>query len=125
MADTLKIYRKSSPTPTRKPSAAKAKAVAEALRVARVQRPELLDFFLSGEFHRLPAIPAAVIDNPVKRITEHGDEAWAIPEGSMGRAPKSGERDYQSTGQSILLWCKKYLCETGVVSPDEISIVVE
>jgi hypothetical protein len=103
---------------------AQRKAVADALAVARVQRPALLDFFLSGEFGAMVAVPQSVIDNPLRRANDYPDSGFIVPEDSLGRAPKKGERDYASTAQSILLWIKKYLVDTGAFSVDEISVIV-
>ena len=100
------------------------KAIEEALKASRVQRPELVDFFMSGEFAASQAIPQNVIDNPLRREAEFPGVGWIVPEGSLGRAPKKGKRDYQSTAQSILLWIKKYFVETGAVRIDDISVVV-
>lgn len=95
-----------------------------ALRLARVQRPELVEFFLSGEFAASTPIPQSIIDNPARRAQEFPGVGFVVPDGSLGRAPKSGERDWQSTSQSILLWIKKYFIDTGVVRIDEISVIV-
>jgi hypothetical protein len=99
-------------------------AIREALRACRVQRPELLAFFLEGGFAGMPSIPQSVIDNPVGREIAFPGVGFVIPEGSLGRAPKSGVRDWQSTSQSILLWVKKYLVDTGFIRIEELSIIV-
>jgi hypothetical protein len=99
-------------------------AIEEALRACRVQRPELLAFFLYGGFAAMPAIPQSVIDNPVGRERDFPGVGFVIPEGSLGRAPKNGQRDYASTSQSVLLWVKKYLVDTGFIRIEELSIIV-
>jgi hypothetical protein len=45
----------------------------------------------------------------------------------MGRPPKNGSRDYDSTAQSILLWIKKFYVETpkSLVRVGELSVIVE
>jgi hypothetical protein len=103
---------------------ARQKAIEEALKASRVQRPELVDFFMSGEFAASQAIPQTIIDNPLRRESEFAGVGFIVPEGSLGRSPKSGERDWQSTAQSILLWIKKYFVDTGAVRIDDISVIV-
>lgn len=104
------------------------KATAKALASARVRRPGLEALLESGAFHRLPMIQQAVIDNPQRLWDEHDDETTylVIPTDSFGRAPKTGERDWDSTAQSILLWVKKYYCETEAPAfrASEVSITV-
>ena len=97
----------------------------EALSTTRVQRPELLEFFLSGEFDASEAVQQAVIDNPMRRRKDHPNAGWTVPEGSLGRPPKKGERDWDSTSQSILLWVKRTLVETGWLRIEDLSIIVE
>ena len=99
--------------------------ITDALRVARVQRPNVVEFFLSGEFASLTVVPQSVIDNPLRRREEFPDAGWVIPATDLGREPKKGERDWHSTSQSILLWVKKYLCDTGWLEYDDIAVVVE
>ena len=105
---------------------ARKAATLEALRAARVQRPASLDFFLSGAFAESAEIPQAVIDNPIKRERDFAGVGFIVPESDLGRAPKSGERDWQSTCQSVLLWLKKYLSETDApaVRLSQLSVIV-
>lgn len=117
--NVIRIYRKTSSASTRKP----AKAAAEKVRTlvglkCRVQRPALLDHFLSGDFHKQPALAPSVVDNRVDRIIEHHAAGWTVPADSLGRA---GVVD-ASTAQSILLWIKQ---NVTVVDPSEVSVVVE
>ena len=86
---------------------------------ARVQRPSLLEFFLSGAFTKLPGLAPSVIDNRPRRVTEHADDGWEVPADSLGR---KGVAD-ASQAQSILLWIKKNLGD--VIDADEVSVVVE
>lgn len=116
----IRIYRKVAGTKGRKPTKAQRAAVEERVATfARVQRPALLEFFLSGEFTKLPALSPSVIDNRARRVTDHADAGWTVPTDSLGR---KGVAD-ASQAQSILLWIKKNLSD--VVNPDEVSVVVE
>jgi hypothetical protein len=103
---------------------AKREAVAEILKTARVARPELVDYILSGAFTEDETIPQNVIDNPHRRAAEHPDAGWIVPESCLGRPPKSGERDYASTCQSVLLWIKKVFVDTGVLRASQVSLIV-
>jgi len=105
---------------------AKREAIGEALKTCRVERPELLAYFLSGEFAEAEAVPQSVIDNPIRRRAEFPEAGWIVPEGSLGRPPKRDKpRDWQSTSQSILLWLKRVLVETGWLTVDHLSVIVE
>ena len=110
-----------------KPSKVAIAASNEALVTARVRRPGIEAFLESGEFAALQSIPQAVIDNPERRRREFPGAFFVIDEADMGRAPKSGERDYASTCQSILLWIKKHYAETEkpLVRIGELSVIVE
>ena len=103
---------------------ARENAILDALRVCRVERPELVELFLSGAFAGMESIAQSVIDNPVKREIDHPGAGFVVPESCLGRAPKSGVRDWQSTAQSILIWIKKYFVETGVIRISELSVIV-
>lgn len=117
---TIKVYRKESAHPTRKPvKAVRAETERRIAALARVHRPSLQDFFLSGDFHKLPALSPQIIDNRALRILDHASAGWEVPADSLGR---KGSAD-SSQAQSIILWIKKNLA--GVVNPDEVSIVVE
>lgn len=117
---TIKVYRKVTGAKGRKPSKKAAQVAADRIATfARVQRPSLQDFFLSGEFLTLPALSPSVIDNRARRVTDHADDGWEVPADSLGR---KGTAD-ASQAQSILLWIKKNLPD--VVNADEVSIVVE
>ena len=121
----IAIVRKGEGRKARKPlTKRQVKAITDALAIARVQRPALLEHFLSGAFGAGIAVPQSVIDNPLRRAAEYPEAAWIVPEDSLGRAPKKAERDWQSTSQSILLWIKKYLIDTGAFTVDEISVLV-
>lgn len=97
------------------------------LELARVRRPGLEAFIESGEFLELEAVPQPVIDNPDRRKAEYPTAFYVIEESDMGRPPKNGERDYDSTAQSILLWLKKHYAETEkpLLRIGELSVIVE
>jgi hypothetical protein len=115
--NVVRLYRKASATPTRKPTKANAEKVRNiAALKARVTRPALLDHLLGGGFHAQAALPPAVIDNRAERIIEHHADGWTIPADSLGRPGTANPAD------SILLWIKK---NVPTVDPSEVSIVVE
>lgn len=103
---------------------AKREAVAAVLATSRVSRPELVDYILSGEFAASETVAQNVIDNPHRRAAEHPDAGWIVPESCLGRPPKSGERDYASTCQSVLLWIKKVFVDTGIIRASQLSLIV-
>lgn len=116
----LVLYRKATGRKVRKLSKADASALAERLELlARVKRPSLVAFFLSGEFNSLPALSTRCIDNRGHRLMEHRNDGWVIPDDSLGR---SGTAD-RAQAQSIILWIKGNLSD--VVDPDSVSIVVQ
>jgi hypothetical protein len=102
--------------------------------VCRVQRPELVAHFLptgkgrSGfarqdsvtrsELHHLADCRRAGVLTPEATATLA--KAWIVPESELGRKPKNGgERDWLSTGQSILIYCKDRI---GVISLERADI---
>ena len=118
----LVLFRKDDGRKPERITKAKRDAVAEVLRRARVQRPELVAFVLDGHFHRMKAIPQSVIDAPTVRDNAEG---WPIPDSCWGRAPKDGkDRDMASTAESIRLWMKAVFVDTGVLRPGEFAVVV-
>lgn len=96
-----------------------AKGIIDALKrinhTARVKRDEVVHFFLSGEFGKLPITPQSVIDSPIRREAAIGFE---VPEGCLGRkgiaTPEQAE--------SVRLWIKKNLSPEGI-NPDTVSVV--
>jgi hypothetical protein len=97
--------------------------------VCRVKRPAVLAHFLPTAKGRSPFARMATVTRSelhhladCRRNGVMTDEAsatlakaWIVPESDLGRAPKSGERDWNSTGQSVLLWAKK----VGAISLDK------
>ena len=115
----IRIYRKAKITA--RPTKAVRQAVEHALLLARVDRPELIEFFLSGEFHRLPIVPAHVVKNAPLRQRDHLNDGWIIPESEYGNVRRESEK----AAQTILLYVVKYLCDTGAISRQEFAIVVD
>ena len=103
---------------------AREAAIREALKACRVDRPEVLALFMDGDFASMPSIPQSVIDNPIKRERDFPGVGFIVPEGSLGRAPKNGERNWQSTCEAVRLWITKYLVETGFVRKGELCVIV-
>jgi hypothetical protein len=116
MSQVIRIYRKGE---VGKVTKADADAIRRTTAIAcRVQRPALLEFFLSGEFGKLSVVPAQVIDNRAARILEHHTCGWTVPGDSLGR---KGQVD-ASQAQSILLWIKK---NVPAIDAASVSVVVE
>jgi hypothetical protein len=115
----IRIYRKAKMTgrPTKK----SAETVHHALALSRVERPYVVEFFLSGDFHRLPIVPQQVIKNAPLRQRDHLNDGWIVPESDYGR----GHRGPEKVGQTLLLWIVRYFCDTGVINRDEFAIVVD
>jgi hypothetical protein len=131
----IKVYRKEcGAKPVNKLSKSEADKVrATVAAYSRVDRPELLDFFMptgkgKSAFHRLPALSPQVIDNRPLRLVEHADAGWVVPVSNLGRKaqsdPDAAQND-QSTAQSVLLWLKKHAAANGLCDPAELSVVVE
>jgi hypothetical protein len=110
-----------------KPTKLAVAASHELLRKARVRRPGIEAFLETGEFSALQSVPQEIIDNPDRRREEYPEAFFVIEESDMGRPPKNGSRDYDSTAQSILLWIKKFYVETpkSLVRVGELSVIVE
>jgi hypothetical protein len=123
--ETILIIRKATGRKVPTLTKAKREAIAEALRTSRVERPEILAYFLSGDFAASEAVSQVCIDNPLHRRKDHAEAGWTVPESSLGRAPKSGKRDYQSTAQSVLLWLKRVFVDTGWLTVEHLSVIVD
>lgn len=117
------IYRKAVAAPTKKPTKAKVAALRHALALARVTRDDLVAFFISGEFHRLPAIPAHVVKNPALRRRDHMNEGdcYVLSVSDLGRAMTNPD----TVAMSVRIWIEKHLVATGIVGRDEFAVVVE
>jgi hypothetical protein len=143
------IFRKESEVSTFPKKVSKESRVAAITTITaklRVRRDEVIAFFLptaSGrsKFARLDTVTRAelhhlqdcyrngVLDDAAAATLSKG---WAVPESDLGRAPKNGERDWGSTAQSILLYCKDRIghgslaADVYTVDPggSDISVVV-
>lgn len=115
----IRIYRKGKVTG--RPTKAVRQAVENALLLARVDRPELIEFFLSGAFHKLPVVPPHVIKNAPLRQRDHLKDGWIIPEEEYGNV----RREPEKAAQTILLYVIKYLVDTGAIDRSELAIVVD
>jgi hypothetical protein len=124
MSEQLLLINKADGAKAERITKAKRDAVAEILKTARVARPELVEYILSGAFGDSEQVAQNVIDNPHRRAEEHPNAGWIVPESCLGRPPKNGERDYDSTCQSVLLWIKKVFVDTGVVRASQLSLIV-
>jgi hypothetical protein len=124
----IAIYRKigNKPKPKKLTKAEQATLNRRLELVCRVQRPELVEFFVSQAFYKLPALPTATIDNKGIRLLEHESDCFIVPNGSLGRKGIESigiPAKERSTAQSILLWIKQNLGD--VVNADEVSVVVQ
>lgn len=94
---------------------------------SRVDRPELVEFFESGSFYKLPALSTKIIDNKPERMLSHRNDCWVVPAGSLGRVADkvaTGDRAaIRSASQSVLLWIKQNL--GYCVNPDHVSVVAQ
>jgi hypothetical protein len=110
----------------RKPTAKTVREVRErTTALARVQRPELLDY-LVGPFWKAEALPAAAIKDAASRRYYHGDAGFVIPVGSLGRKGADAvatEADARSAAESIRLWIIKNLSD--VIDPNTFAVVVD
>jgi len=117
------LYRKTATPQTKKPTKAKVAELRHALALARVTRDDLVAFFISGEFHRLPAIPAHVVKNPALRRRDHMNEGdcYVLSVSDLGRATTNPD----TMAMSVRIWIEKHLVPAGIVGRDEFAIVVE
>lgn len=122
-APHLIIVRKDDGRKPERITNAKRDALAIVLAKARVDRSELVDLIMSGEFHNLPAISQAIIDNPERRAREFPDAGYIVPDACLGRAPKSGERNWASTVESVRLWLKAAFVDTGILRLSELTVI--
>jgi hypothetical protein len=108
-----------------------------ALAVAtRVKRPELVAHFMPttrslSAFAKQEPVTRAELHHLAKcqsegHMTAQADatltKAYVVDTGDLGREPKFGERDWKSTGQSILLYIKDRIAtvaaDHGVIVAD-------
>jgi hypothetical protein len=110
---------------TRKPTAKVAKSARERVTaLARIQRPELLDFLL-GDFWKLPVLSSAAVKDAATRTYYHGDSGWIVPVGSLGRKGEEATaslKDARSTAESIRIWIGKNLPEVDL---QNVAVAVE
>lgn len=114
---TITIYRRQSVKVKRMGKVQLATALIAIGKRARVNRDALVEFFLCGEFNRLPVTPQSVIDSPVARENAQG---WVLPVDCLGR---KGEAT-ASVAESVRLWIKQNLAAYGV-DPDSVSVVYQ
>jgi hypothetical protein len=118
---------------------ASAKATAPILTMlaatSRFDRPEMIQHFLPtgkgksafakqatvtrAELHHLGHCTAKGIMTPEAEATLA--KAWFVPAEEIGRKPKNGERDYNSAGQSILIYAKRI----GAICSDHDMVTVD
>ena len=116
----IMAVRKSVPTPTKRPTKATREAVQFELELARVQRPGLTDWILSGGFHNSPAVPANVVRDPALFRRDHAGDGYVLTDADKGRA-KGSEK---SIAESVRIWIDRYFVATGAIGPDEIAVVI-
>ena len=117
------LYRKIATPQTKKPSKVKVAELRHALALARVTRDDLVAFFVSGEFHKLPAIPGHVVKNPALRRRDHmfDGDCYVLSALDLGRAMTNPD----TVAMSVRIWIEKHLVPAGIVGRDEFAIVVE
>ena len=94
--------------------------VMDELQKARVRRPSLEAFFFTNQFLTLPTLTQYQIDAGIYHDENGEDAYWILSEDSLGRLPKNGERDWESTAESIRLWIKRYF--GGVLPTQCVSV---
>lgn len=134
----IMVFRKETEVPVKYSSRVAASTVEDikgSLRVAtRVSRPGLTDHFLPtsnskssfakgdtvtrAELHHLQACKRAKHMDAAAKATEA--KGFIVAKKDLGREPKNGERDFTSTAQSILLYCKDRIAKVA----DEHGIIV-
>jgi hypothetical protein len=121
MSFRILLYRKVGASPTKRPTKALVAALTHALLLARVQRPALVQFFTSGQFHKLPALSPQIVKNPALRRRDHMGDAYVIEVSDLGRA-KGGP---DVVAMSVRIWIERYIVAAGIIGRDEFAIVVE
>lgn len=93
--------------------------VEEALATARVQRPDLVEYFSTAAINKLPVLPEQYRNAPRLRALHKTAKkyGWIVPASNCGRAATIN----QSTANSVRLWLKKNLGVDG----DSFMLVVE
>lgn len=110
----------------RKPTAKTTREVRERVAaLARVQRPEVLEFLL-GDYWKAEKLAGAAIKDASARRYYHADAGWIVPVASLGRAGADAvatEAKARSTAESIRLWIIKNLYD--VIDIENIAVVVD
>lgn len=114
----LVIYR-TDEKKAKKFTKAKKVEVEEAMATARVQRPELVEFFVTAAINELPVLPEQYRNAPrLRTLHKTADKyGWVVPASNCGRAVEVN----QSTANSVRLWIKKNLGVDG----SQFMLVVE
>ena len=120
---TVRMYRKASATPTRKPTKAALAAAEHALALARVRRPDIEAFIARGGFHKLTTLTAAEVKDAGRRRRDYRTDAHAytLTAADMGRASTNP----QTMSMAAKTWLTTYYVATGVIGEDELAIVVD
>jgi hypothetical protein len=119
----IRIYRKASISPTRKPTKAILEYADYLLVLSKVRRPELEAFLRSGAFHSLPELTDAEVRDSGRRRRDHTGKgsAYIVTEGDKGRATASE----QTVSMALRIWIMNYYVEAGVLAADEFAVVVD
>ena len=115
----IRIYRKAKLTT--KPTKAVRAAVEHELMISRFPKPLTTEWFLSGEFHRLPIVPAHIIKNAPLRQRDYIDAGWIVPESEHGRI----NREPEKASQVIHAWIVRYMVAAGAIDRAEFAVVVD
>lgn len=120
---TIRLYRKVTNDPSRKPTKAQWDNVLHALALSRTRRPELEAFFRTGGFAKLKPLRAEVVKDPGVRRRDHlGSEFCYVLTGTdLGRAKTRPE----TVAMAVRQWIERYLVATGVIGHDEFAIAVD
>lgn len=113
------IYRKAKITG--KPTKATRENLGHLLALSRIEKPETVEFFSSGAFHRLPIVPQHIVKNAPLRMRDHGADCWEVPVEEYGNVKRGDEY----AGQVIHAWIIRYIVESGMIDRTEFAVVVE
>jgi hypothetical protein len=119
----IRIYRKASITPTRKPTKATLEYVDYLLVLSKIRRPELEAFIRSGAFHSLPEFTDAEIRSAGRRRRDHSGKgsSYIVTDADKGRATASE----QTVSMAIRTWMMSYYVEGGALAADEFAFVID
>jgi len=118
-AGVIRLYRTDSKT--KKPTKALVGSVLHELQLARVKRPDLTEFVLSGGFHRLTIVDQKIVKNAALRRRDYQDEqyCYTLTVADLGRATMG-----DTGAMSVRIWIEKYFVP-AIIAAGEFSVVFD